>query len=89
MDAKKIYSELKSNGYDVELTNLFSYSINKDKRFYVPVVSGEVTRELISLVDGYGCMLVADTYVNVNGEEPVYTVKHSVYPKDMQSFDWV
>ena len=53
MNAKKICSELKAKGYDVELTNLFAYVIDKDRRFYVPVVSGEITPELFSLVVGY------------------------------------
>lgn len=89
MKANKIYSELKEKGYDVELTNQFSYSIDKDRRFYLPVLSGKVTRELISLIESYDCILVAETYVDVSGEEPIYTVKHGVYPKDMKSFDWL
>lgn len=88
MDAKKIYSELKKKGYDVELNNMFSYSIDKERRFNLPVVKGEITRDLVSLIDNHNCMLVADTYVDVSGDEPVYSVKHSVYPKDMKSFDW-
>ena len=89
MDSKKIYSELKAKGYDVELTNLFSYVIDKDRRFYVPVVSGEISCELISIVDTYGCMLVAETYADTSGEITHYSVKHCIYPKDMKSFDWV
>lgn len=89
MNAKRIYSELKEKGYDVQLTNLFSYEIDKDKRFNVVIVNGILDKEIISIVNEYGCMLVADTYVDVSGDEPVYAVKHSVYPKDMKSFDWV
>ena len=83
MNAKKICSELKAKGYDVELTNLFAYVIDKDRRFYAPVVSGEITPELFSLVAGYNCMLVAEVYADTS------CVKHHIYPMDMKSFDWV
>lgn len=89
MNANKIYTELKEKGYNVELTNMFSYSIDKDRRFYLPVVNGDITKEIISLIDSYDCMLVADNYVEEKNEENVCVVKHSVYPKDMKSFDWV
>lgn len=89
MDSKKICSELKAKGFNVELTNLFSYVIDKDRRFYVPVVSGEISCELISIVNTYGCMLVADTYVDTSGETTKYSVKHCIYPRDMKSFDWI
>lgn len=89
MNAKRIYSELKEKGYDVQLTNLFSYEIDKDKRFNVVIVNGILDKEIISIVNEYGCMLVADTYVDVSGDKPAYQVKHTIYPRDMKSFDWV
>lgn len=89
MDAKKIYSELKEKGYDVKLENTFSYAIDKERCFYSPVISGDITRETVSLVDRHECILVAETYVDVSGEKPIFSVKHAVCPKDMKSFDWV
>ena len=89
MDSKQIYSELKSKGYDVELTHLFAYEIDKNRRFYVLIVSGEISRELISIVQRYGCMLVAETYADTRGETIKYSVKHLIYPRDMKSFDWI
>lgn len=88
MNANKIYSELKEKGYDVEMNNVFSYEVNRDRRFNTVVVNGSIDKEIVSVVNGHGCMLVADTYVDVNGDEPVYHVRHTVYPKDMESFDW-
>lgn len=89
MNANKIYTELKEKGYNVELTNMFSYEIDKDKRFNVVIVNGILDKEIISIVNEYGCMLVADTYVDVSGDKPAYQVKHTIYPRDMKSFDWV
>ena len=88
MDSKKIYSELKAKGYDVELISMFSYDIDKNRRFHIVNVNGKIGKEIISLVGSYGCILVADTYVSVEGNTPSYIVRHAVYPKDMASFDW-
>lgn len=88
MNANKIYSELKEKGYDVEMNNVFSYEVDKDRRFNTVMVNGYLDKEIISIVNRNGCMLVADTYVDMSGDEPVYTVRHTVYPRDMKSFDW-
>lgn len=89
MDAKRIYSELKEKGYDVEMNNVFSYEVDKDRRFNTVMVNGYLDKEIVSIVNRNGCMLVADTYVDMSGDKPAYQVKHTIYPRDMKSFDWV
>lgn len=88
MDSNLIYKKLKEKGYAAELSNQFIYNADKDRRFNTVSLSGEVNREIISLVDRYGGMLVACTHVDTSGETPVFLIKHDVYPKDMKSFDW-
>lgn len=89
MKAIEIYGRIKERGYDAGICSAFSYNIDRDRRFWEIHVKGEIDKGLVSLVDEAGCMLVAVTVVNVDGDEPEYRVDHVVYPRDMRSFDWI
>ena len=89
MNANDIYSELKKNGFNVKLDKQFSYEVNKNNCFNTVIVIGTINKEIISIVHKHKCMLVAETYVDVSGDTPVCEVKHTVYPRDMKSFDWI
>lgn len=84
MKTKELFSEIVNRGYKAEIVSMFSYSINKDKRFRMISVLDIPTPELFSLVDSY------NAYIRVSilnrGEDKVVT--YDVYPKNSTDFDF-
>lgn len=88
MKTLNFLSALRKSGYNAVLSNNFSYSIDKDRRFYVVTIDSVPDKKLISLADTFGLMWVAQTYVNTENEIE-YRVKFDAMPKDMTSFDFL
>lgn len=50
---EQLFSEIKNLGYNAELTNLFEYVVDKDRRFWQILVYDEPDERLINLVQLY------------------------------------
>lgn len=50
---EQLFSEIKNLGYNAELTNLFEYVVDKDRRFWQILVYDEPDERLINLVQSY------------------------------------
>lgn len=89
MNANKIYDVLREKGYDVTLNNHFDFRVDEDRSFKIVTLKGEVSIEVISIVNSLGGMLVAHGHSYIHKGLPVAEVRWDVYPDDGRSFDWV
>ena len=80
-----MFNEIKSLGYNVEITSNFSYSVDKDRRFKLIVVNGTATVELFHVVDSYNAFLKVGVLNTLGGDRKVV---YEVYPKDMKDIDF-
>lgn len=55
MKTLELYNKIKELGIDAEMISMFSYRIDKDKRFNTIEVSEAPSIELIRLCDSYNC----------------------------------
>lgn len=60
MKTLELYNKIKELGINAEMISMFSYRINKDKRFYTIEVFEVPSIELIELCDSYNCKLMAN-----------------------------
>lgn len=80
---EQLFSEIKNLGYNVELTNMFSYIVDKDRRFWEILVYDEPDDKLINLVQSYNatiCKNVLHNEVLDEGLSPV-DIYEVVMPK--------
>lgn len=84
MKTKELFSEIVNRGYKAEIASMFSYSINKDKRFRMITIFDAPNPELFSLVDSYNAYLRVGV-LNKDGEK---IVTYDVYPKNSNDFDF-
>lgn len=88
MKTFELFSKLTANRINAKFERVFSYAIDKNRKYYVVTIDTIPTQELIRLAGEYNMMWVAQTYVNTeNGI--VYSVKFQALPQDMKSFDFV
>ena len=60
MKTLELYNKIKELGINAEMISMFSYRINKDKRFNTIEVFETPSIELIRLCDSYNCQLIAN-----------------------------
>jgi hypothetical protein len=60
MKTLELYNKIKELGINAEMISMFSYRINKDKRFNTIEVLEASSIELIELCDSYNCKLMAN-----------------------------
>lgn len=60
MKTLELYNKIKELGINAEMISMFSYRINKDKRFNTIEVFEAPSIELIRLCDSYNCQLIAN-----------------------------
>lgn len=60
MKTLELYNKIKELGINAEMISMFSYRINKDKRFNTIEVLEAPSIELIELCDSYNCKLMAN-----------------------------
>ena len=54
---EQLFSEIKNLGYNAELTNMFEYVVDKDRRFWEILVYDEPDEQLIKLVQSYNATM--------------------------------
>lgn len=84
MKTKELFSEIINRGYKAEIVSMFSYSINKDKRFRMITILDSPTPELFSIVDRYDAYLRVGI-LNKDGDK---IITYDVYPKNSNDFDF-
>lgn len=72
------------------MISMFSYRINKDKRFYTIEVFEVPSIELIELCDSYNCKLMANILNKKNEyREFDQVVVYEVYPINLNDIEFV
>lgn len=90
MKTTELYSKIKELGINAEMTSMFSYRINKDKRFNLIQVFDKPSVELISLCDSYGCQLIAQTLNRRNASGQIeQVVTYDIYPINLSDIDYI
>lgn len=90
MKTTELYSKIKELGINAEMTSMFSYRINKDKRFNLIQVFDEPSVKLISLCDSYGCQLIAQTLNRRNASGQIeQVVTYDIYPVNLDDIDYI
>lgn len=90
MKTTELYSKIKELGINAEMTSMFSYHINKDKRFNLIQVFDKPSVKLISLCDSYGCQLIAQTLNRRNASGQIeQVVTYDIYPVNLNDIDYI
>ena len=90
MKTLELYNKIKELGINAEMISMFSYRINKDKRFYTIEVFEVPSIELIELCDSYNCKLMANI-LNKKNEYGEFdqVVVYEVYPINLNDIEFV
>lgn len=90
MKTLELYNKIKKLGINAEMTSMFSYRINKDKRFNTIEVFEAPSIELIRLCDSYNCQLIANI-LNKKNEYGEFdqVVAYEVYPINLNDIEFV
>ena len=90
MKTLELYNKIKELGINAEMISMFSYRINKDKRFYTIEVFEVPSIELIELCDSYNCKLIANI-LNKKNEYGEFdqVVVYEVYPINLNDIEFV
>lgn len=90
MKTLELYNKIKELGINAEMISMFSYRINKDKRFYTIEVFEVPSIELIELCDSYNCKLMANILNKKNEyREFDQVVVYEVYPINLNDIEFV
>lgn len=84
MKTQQLYDEITSRGYQAEIVSMFSYDIDKDRRFKQLLILSRPTVELFSIVDKHDAHMRVDV-LRKDGEA---SIVFGVYPNDPANFDW-
>lgn len=90
MKTLELYNKIKELGINAEMISMFSYRINKDKRFNTIEVFENPSIELIELCDYYNCKLMANI-LNKKNEYGEFdqVVVYEVYPINLNDIEFV
>ena len=90
MKTLELYNKIKELGINAEMISMFSYRINKDKRFNMIEVFNDPSIELIELCDSYNCKLMANI-LNKKNEYGEFdrVVVYEVYPINLNDIEFV
>lgn len=90
MKTLELYNKIKELGINAEMISMFSYRINKDKRFNTIEVFEDPSIELIELCDYYNCKLMANI-LNKKNEYGEFdqVVVYEVYPINLNDIEFV
>lgn len=90
MKTLELYNKIKELGINAEMISMFSYRINKDKRFNTIEVFEVPSIELIELCDYYNCKLMANI-LNKKNEYGEFdqVVVYEVYPINLNDIEFV
>lgn len=90
MKTLELYNKIKELGINAEMISMFSYRINKDKRFNAIEVFEAPSIELIRLCDSYNCQLIANI-LNKKNEYGEFdqVVVYEVYPINLNDIEFV
>lgn len=93
MKTLELYNKIKELGINAEMISMFSYRINKDKRFNMIEVFEAPSIELIELIelcDSYNCKLMANI-LNKKNEYGEFdrVVVYEVYPINLNDIEFV
>ena len=84
MKTQQLFNEIMNCGYRAEIVSMFSYAINKDKRFRLIVIRSQPTAELFSIVTKYD----AHMRVELIRKDGNVSIEYGVYPNEPTNFDW-
>lgn len=90
MKTLELYNKIKELGINAEMISMFSYRINKDKRFNMIEVFEAPSIELIELCDSYNCKLMANI-LNKKNEYGEFdrVIVYEVYPINLNDIEFV
>jgi hypothetical protein len=90
MKTLELYNKIKELGINAEMISMFSYRINKDKRFNTIEVFEAPSIELIELCNYYNCKLMANI-LNKKNEYGEFdqVVVYEVYPINLNDIEFV
>ena len=90
MKTLELYNKIKELGINAEMISMFSYRINKDKRFNMIEVFEVPSIELIELCDSYNCKLMANI-LNKKNEYGEFdrVIVYEVYPINLNDIEFV
>ena len=90
MKTLELYNKIKELGINAEMISMFSYRINKDKRFNTIDVFEAPSIVLIRLCDSYNCQLIANI-LNKKNEYGEFdqVVVYEVYPINLNDIEFV
>lgn len=72
-----LFAEIKNLGYNAELTNIFAYAVDKNKRFWEIMVYDQPDERLSQLVQSYGATLSENILNKEEGAVTIYEVRMS------------
>lgn len=90
MKTLELYNKIKELGINAEMISMFSYRINKNKRFNMIEVFESPSIEGIELCDSYNCKLMANI-LNKKNEYGEFdqVVVYEVYPINLNDIEFV
>ena len=72
---EQLFSEIKNLGYNAELTSMFAYVVDKDRRFWDILVYDRPDERLSQMVQSYGATLCENILNKEEGAVTVYEVR--------------
>lgn len=72
---EQLFAEIKNLGYNAELTNMFSYVVDKNRRFWEIMVYDRPDERLSQLVQSYGATLSENILNKEEGAVTIYEVR--------------
>lgn len=74
---EQLFNEIKGLGYNAELTNMFAYVIDQNRRFWEIMVYDQPDERLSQLVQSYGATLSENILNKEEGAVTIYEVRMS------------
>ena len=84
MKTQELFDEITRKGYKAEVVSMFSYVIDKDRRFRQILILSQPTVELFHIVQSYNAHMKVDL-LQANGKA---SVVYGVYHDNLTDFDW-
>ena len=84
MKTQQLFNEIISKGYEAKVVSMFSYAVDKNRRFKQIVILSQPTVELFHIIDSYNAYMKVDV-LQTNGQA---SIVYSVFPNKSTDFDW-
>lgn len=72
---EQLFNEIKGLGYNAELTDMFAYAVDKNRRFWEIMVYDRPDERLFQLAQSYGAALCENILNKEEGAVTIYEVR--------------